>query len=472
MARYGYARVSTGDQHPEVQQERLTAAECARVFTDTISGTRARRPAWDKLLDLLQPGDELACIRLDRIGRSARHLHNLFGELKDRGVGLICLDQAIDTTRGKGWDDPMAQLLIGVLAILAEFEHRLILERTLDGQASVRRAGSLRRSLGGVPVLGFRERGPGDEPGDDWVLDSPAAAWLAEAAERVLNGEPVDAVHAALPAMHDAAGRPVTAKMLRAALQRPASAGLIADNGGFLPAATAGPLDETTWRRLRALFASRKLGRPIEAGRYPLGPLLRCAKCGNQLTGEQVRPRGGGEPVPYYACANPHKALGVTRPCKGVSVPAEDVHQLACAVVTAWCQTPKVLAATARVPETAGRREELDSQLADLRDWLADLIDKRDRRYITAARYASAEAELTAQIDALAAELDALDEVDAGQGGPVVPFIPGVIEWDELTAKEKRDLLTLAVRTPIIVQPGNGGGAAISAADRVELLPR
>ena len=222
MSRYGYARVSTDDQHPEIQEDRLTAAGCdrERIFTDTISGTRSSRPEWDKLLALLAPGDELACVRLDRIGRSARHLHNLFEELKNRQVGLVCVDQGIDTTRGKGWDDPMAQLLIGVLSILAEFERTLIIERTLDGQARVRRRGNLRRSLGGLPPLGFRYGDAGD---DDWQVDQPAADWLADAAERVLNGDEVEAVHGMLPVIHDAAGREVSAKMLRAALQRPAS---------------------------------------------------------------------------------------------------------------------------------------------------------------------------------------------------------------------------------------------------------
>jgi DNA invertase Pin-like site-specific DNA recombinase len=476
MARYGYARVSTGDQHPEIQEDRLRAAGFEQVFTDTISGTTASRPEWDKLLALLAPGDELACIRLDRIGRSSQHLHNLFEDLRGRKVGLICLDQAIDTTKGKGWDDPMAQLLIGVLALLADFERRLILERTLDGQQSVRLKGNLRRSLGGIPPLGFRE----NPEGDDWQIDPAAAAWLREAAERVLAGEPVEAVHKALPPMHDAADRPVSAKRLRAALVRPASAGLITNDGTTIPAAIGGPLDEHTWRRLDGLFASRKRGR-TETDRYPLGPILRCAKCGNQLTGEQVRSynpatgRRDGEPVPYYACANPHKHLpwggSVDRPCKGVSVPAEDVHQLVRIAVEAWAQTPMARAAMAQAaPEIGSRRAELTAQLAEWQDWLADLIDKRIGGYLTAERFTRHEAQLTAQIDTARAELDALDQIDAEPG---VSF-SDEFDWDELTGAEKRQLLTEIAQTPIVVRPGNGGTHArsLSAADRIDLVPR
>jgi len=478
MARYGYARVSTDDQHPEIQEDRLTAAGCDRIFTDKISGTRSSRPEWDKLLALLAPGDELVCVRLDRIGRSARHLHNLFGELKNRQVGLVCVDQGIDTTRGKGWDEPMSQLLIGVLAILAEFERSLIIERTLDGQAAVRRRGNLRRSLGGLPPLGFR-----DDGGDDWQADPGQAAWLADAAERVLAGEPVEAVHAALPPMRDSTGRPVSAKMLRAALQRPASAGLIADNGGYLPAATGGPLEETTWRRLRVLFAARKTGRRIDGDRYPLGPLLRCAKCGNQLTGELVRARrptgkAWAEPEPrgYYACANPHKHLpwggSVTRPCKGVSVLADDVHALMRGVVIVWAKTPAARLAAARTPadspDIADHRAELTTRIAETQGWLADLTGKRNRRLMSPVRFAELEADLIAQIEADAAELAELDRIGAEPG---VPF---VFEWDELTAGEKRAVLAEAVVTPIDVQPGNGGTHArsLSAADRISLIAR
>jgi DNA invertase Pin-like site-specific DNA recombinase len=456
--RIGYARVSTGDQHPEAQADRLHAAGCEVVYTDKgVSGTQARRPEWDKLLATLQPGDALVCTNLDRIGRSVANLVEVTSVLQDRDADLVVLDQAIDTTT------PGGRLVFHILAAIAEFERELIIARTRDGQASVRRAGNLRRSLGGVPPLGFRE---GDEGADDWQLDPAQAAWLAEAAARVLGGEPVEAVHAALPVMHDATGREVSVKMLRAALQRPASAGLIALDGGYLSAATGGPLDEQTWKRLCVLFGSRRRGRP-EAGRYPLGPLLRCGKCGNQLTGEQVKPRNGGEPVGYYACANPHKNLGVTRPCKGVSVRADDVHDLVAAAFRAWTATPAVQAAMTLVaPATAGRRAELATLIAEVQDQLADLETKRLRRHISPARYAQLEAEAVAQIDAMTAELDALDQIDAEPG---VPF---GIEWDELTAAEKRAAVTEACQTPIVVQPGNGGARALSAADRIGLWPR
>lgn len=448
--RHGYARVSTNDQHPEAQSERLRAAGCALVWTDKgVSGTQARRPQWDKLLAALQPGDELVCVKLDRIGRSVGNLVEVVEELRTREVELVVLDQGIDTST------PSGKLLFHVIAAIAEFERDLIVERTLDGQLSVRRAGNLRRSLGGPPVLGFRE-----STGDDWEQEPTAAEWLREAAQRVLAGEPVEQVHAQLPVLHDAQGREVNVKMLRAALQRPASAGLLQLGEELVPASIGGPLDRSTWDRLQLLFGSRKRGRPVDSGRYWAGPVLRCSRCGNQLTGQPGYKERG-----YYACRNPHLALGVTKPCRGVSVLAEDVHALLHDAVVAWSETPAARAAAALSPETGSRRSELEERIAESQEWLADLAQKRQRRYITPERYAALEQEAVASIDSDTAELEQLEQLEQQPG------VAAVIEWEAMTPAERLRAVSEAVRTPIKVQPGNGGGAARSAADRVELLP-
>src|SRR5699024_9728728 len=81
---FGYARVSTGDQDARLQHDALTAAGCYRIFTDTASGSLESRPELDKLLDHLRPGDTLVVWRLDRLGRSIRHLIDQLSELQAR----------------------------------------------------------------------------------------------------------------------------------------------------------------------------------------------------------------------------------------------------------------------------------------------------------------------------------------------------------------------------------------------------
>jgi DNA invertase Pin-like site-specific DNA recombinase len=94
----GYARVSTADQQPQLQVDALTAAGCYRVFTETASGARTNRLTLEQVLDQLRPGDTLVVWKLDRLGRSLRHLVDTIAELAEREIGFRSLQEAIDTT--------------------------------------------------------------------------------------------------------------------------------------------------------------------------------------------------------------------------------------------------------------------------------------------------------------------------------------------------------------------------------------
>ncbi len=135
--RIGYGRVSTRDQNPDAQQDALTAAGCEQIFTDKASGKLARRPELDKaLLVACRRGDQLVVTKLDRLGRSLEHLIDLSAELQKRGVDLVVLDQGIDTSTAVG------RMFFQILGAIAEFEHALMSERTLDGLAAARARGS------------------------------------------------------------------------------------------------------------------------------------------------------------------------------------------------------------------------------------------------------------------------------------------------------------------------------------------
>src|SRR5512135_3770926 len=98
----GYARVSTVDQTLALQQDALTQAGCQRLFTDTASGSHTDRPGLDEALDFARPGDTLVVWRLDRLGRSLRHLINAVATLAEQGIGLKSLQEQLDTTTSGG----------------------------------------------------------------------------------------------------------------------------------------------------------------------------------------------------------------------------------------------------------------------------------------------------------------------------------------------------------------------------------
>jgi len=140
----GYARVSTTDQQPQLQVDALEHAGCYRVFTETASGALTDRPTLAQVLDQLRPGDTLVVWKLDRLGRSLRHLVDLVTGLAERGVGFRSLQESIDTTT------PGGKLVFHVFAALAEFERDLIRERTTAGLVAARARG---RNGGRPPVL-------------------------------------------------------------------------------------------------------------------------------------------------------------------------------------------------------------------------------------------------------------------------------------------------------------------------------
>lgn len=111
----GYARVSTSDQDVALQVDALNAASCYRVFVDIISGSLDSRPELDKLLDQIQPGDTLVVWRLDRLGRSIRHLIDQLATLAEREVGFRSLQETIDT------NSPGGRLVFHVFAAPAVF---------------------------------------------------------------------------------------------------------------------------------------------------------------------------------------------------------------------------------------------------------------------------------------------------------------------------------------------------------------
>jgi DNA invertase Pin-like site-specific DNA recombinase len=126
----GYARVSTQEQSLDLQKDALLKSGCTEIFEDTISGSKSEREGLDKLLKYIRRGDTVVVWKLDRLGRSLRHLIELIQMFNDRGIGFKSIQENIDTTTASG------KLFLHIFGALAEFERELIRERTLAGLRS------------------------------------------------------------------------------------------------------------------------------------------------------------------------------------------------------------------------------------------------------------------------------------------------------------------------------------------------
>src|ERR671938_1624995 len=140
----GYARVSTGDQNLDLQKDALQKAGCKKIFTDVASGAKDERAGLAEAIAFLRPGDTLVVWKLDRLGRSLKHLIETVTPQQARKVGFRSLQESIDTTTSGG------KLIFHVFGALAEFERDLVRERTRAGLQAARargRRGGRPRSL-------------------------------------------------------------------------------------------------------------------------------------------------------------------------------------------------------------------------------------------------------------------------------------------------------------------------------------
>lgn len=140
----GYARVSTEDQHLDLQRDALITAGCQTIYEEKISGKSADRPELANCLKALRSGDTLVVWRLDRLGRSLKDLIAIVSDLEGRGINFMSLTEKVETQSAAG------KLTFHLFAALSEFERSIIRERTKAGLAAARARG---RKGGRKPAL-------------------------------------------------------------------------------------------------------------------------------------------------------------------------------------------------------------------------------------------------------------------------------------------------------------------------------
>lgn len=131
----GYARVSTKEQSLSMQIDALKKSGCDQIHEEIASGAKTARPVLEEIMRNIRENDTLVIWKLDRLGRNLAHLIHLTTKLIEKKVGLISLNDPIDTSTAQG------RMVFGIFASLAEFERELIRERTQAGLKSARARG-------------------------------------------------------------------------------------------------------------------------------------------------------------------------------------------------------------------------------------------------------------------------------------------------------------------------------------------
>src|SRR5947199_6798230 len=131
----GYARVSNQEKTLDLQKDALEKLGCIKIFSDVISGAKAERTGLHEALEYVREGDILVVWRLDRLGRSLKHLIETITKLNNRKIGFKSIQENIDTTTSGG------KLVFHIFGALAEFERDIIKERTQAGLQAARARG-------------------------------------------------------------------------------------------------------------------------------------------------------------------------------------------------------------------------------------------------------------------------------------------------------------------------------------------
>ncbi|MFF5228415.1 recombinase family protein [Dactylosporangium sp. NPDC000521] len=468
-----YARVSrVGDDRQRSTEGQVAdstarilalGAQVGEVHVDSGRSAwnpRVRRHGWDRLMLRLEGGDTGGVIVFDLARFSRRPIE---GErlitAAERGLLILDSEDEYDLTTANGkkaFRDQMNS---------AAYESDRLSTRVKRGK----RLAALR---GEAPVavrpFGFEA--------DGMTIREDEAAVIRELTARLLAGESQESMIRDLDerGIRTSKGRTWTQAGLRLVLARPRNAGLIEHVGEIVGRMDGTPIvQEDTWRRVVALYGSRRRGRPASE-EYLCSGLLYCGRCGHTLTG---RPRTVAKPYPdgaprreYWCQVRATRGAG----CGRITVDQRAVDSRVRALVVDILGDPRHAAAVEDAARaTRNAKEQLQTELAECDQLIEYLDDRLSRREISRARYDRMVAPLEAQGAELRGRIEALGtEAASGRGALEDEVAASREEWERrwagATPAERRTLIRRALRgRRIVVLPVDSNAARTFHEDRI-----
>jgi DNA invertase Pin-like site-specific DNA recombinase len=391
-----YTRVSTEEQAERgtslSTQEKVCRAhvkangwKLVETFTDAgVSGAKASRPQFDRLMQACRDGkvDVVVVTKLDRFGRSNRHLANALGDLEEIGVRFVSLSEQFDTST------PMGKGMLAISGVFAEIEHATIRERMTAGRRAVTAQGFWG---GGCVPFGWRPVAEGAHK--RLVVDELNSETIRIAASLLVDdGCSPHEVAERLNALDrpPAKAKRWTTMLLRHMLQREALVPEI--------------LDARTFAQMQEALAANGLTRMRKDHVYPLSLRL-IGRCGATYRGVYRRDMG----VRFYTCKNKTWEERATR-CDDQAIRADDIEHVVWEQVCDLLSKPERLVGLAE--EYLGLRkhqieaerdsiEDLDAKIRNLDRAIKDLL-------VTSAKAGLAKSDIEAAVADLTTERKAL----------------------------------------------------------------
>jgi Enterobacteriaceae phage serine recombinase len=430
MVDIGLARVSTLDQDPTLQLSALNAAGSHPIYVERVSGVAKRRPIRDRALKSLNPGDTLTVWKLDRLGRSVIELNEIITDLKERGVTFRCLTQPIDTSNPLGW------MFFQLLAVFAEFERALIVERTKAGLQEARDRGVRL----GQRSYGFKQ--------DGVTQIRKEAKLLKVAAKRLLRGESMSSICDRWNrlGLTSAKGGKWHATHLRRMFTNPPTMAIIG---------------EDDYKALSRLFSDpqgrQKQGRPAQ---HLLSGILLCGACTSPMYALQGRVRG--TKTVRYHCKAGHG--GRYHGCGKVSVSMaadDDVRDRFITEVASERFSERLRTIQAAAIGDAATAEQLAADRQELGE-LKQILGTRFATQQHRDRYADLSRHLR-EMEARLATLPDLEDLEA------LPRAEDQLleRWEQWSIAERRSNLKLVLHG-VLCRPSDSSGKRL---DSSRLVP-